>query len=208
LSYEAIAQRYGFTPPEGYRMLEQQGRFDIRRLNRADLRAGEYLWLFDAEWWSLEQIAGFTFPEYCLPGFVPFASTDAGDFWCWSPERAGEQGTPVVFCPHDLNMAQVDAPDFAGWCYRRALAYANGYLEQSEEGEARAWLTHWGARLGDLLRPAWRATIAEVAARPFTTWPERTGETGQGFLPTAEYAAIVTRDLVCPGLDVRFRWMR
>jgi hypothetical protein len=168
-----------------------------------------YLWLPDVRWWTVEQMVGYEAADYHLPGFVPFASGDAGDFWCWWPERATEQGIPVVFCPHDYMMANIVAPAFRGWLYRRVLAYANGHLYPEEEGEARAWLGRWLRDLGPLWPAGWRETVERVAVAPYQTWDEPGYSYQQsGFLGTAEYKGIVERDLGCPGLDERFAWMK
>jgi hypothetical protein len=168
-----------------------------------------YLWLPDVRWWTVEQMVGYEAADYHLPGFVPFASGDAGDFWCWWPERATEQGIPVVFCPHDYMMANIVAPAFREWLYRRVLAYANGHLYPEEEGEARAWLGRWLRDLGPLWPAGWRETVERVAVAPYQTWDEPGYSYQQsGFLGTAEYKGIVERDLGCPGLDERFAWMK
>jgi hypothetical protein len=51
--------------------------------------------------------------------------------------------------------------------------------------------------------------LERVAAAPYQTWQEPGYSYEQsGFLPTAEYKAIVRRDLACPGLDEKFAWMK
>jgi hypothetical protein len=207
--YHHFEQRFGFAIPELYREMAGRGWFDWGRLNREDVIGSVYLWLPDVRWWTVEQMVAYQHPEYHLPGFVPFAGGDAGDFWCWWPERATEQGIPVVMCPHDYMMANIVAPDFRGWLYRRILAYSNGHLYPEEEAEARAWLGRWIRDLGPLFLAGWQETLERVAAAPYQTWPQPGYSYEQsGFLPTVEYKAIVERDLACPGLDERFVWMK
>jgi hypothetical protein len=205
--YQAIEQHYQLVVPPLYRSLQEQGWFDPANLARHDLLNSHYLWLFDVEWWSLAEIRDYAYPSYYQPGFVPFASTDTGDFWCWWPERATDAGTPVVLCPHDNIYAHIDAPDFGGWAYRRVLAYAA--VLPAPEHEGRAWLTRWGQVLSAALPAAWRATILELVDAPLKTWEDpTTHESGTSLLAPGEYTALVRRDLDCSGLDAEFRWMR
>ncbi|MFL5807305.1 MAG: SMI1/KNR4 family protein [Roseiflexaceae bacterium] len=205
--YQEIEQRYQFVIPPLYRSLQHQGWLDPANLAGQALLDSHYLWLFDVEWWSLDQIRDYAYPSYYQPGFVPFASTDTGDFWCWWPERATDAGAPVVLCPHDSIFAHIDAPHFEGWIYRRVLTYA-AFLPAAEQ-EGRAWLTRWAQVLGTMLPAAWRATILNLAHTPLKTWEDAiTHEPGTSLLTPDEYAALVQRDIDCSGRDAEFRWMR
>src|SRR6266498_4983135 len=131
--YQALEARYGFAIPTTYRQLEQRGCFDAQKFDRERPITSIYLWLHDTEWWSIEEMLSYQPPEYYKPGFAPFAGTGTGDFWCWWPERASETGIPITLCPHDLNQAHIDAPNFAGWVYRRVLDYAHGDIKPASE---------------------------------------------------------------------------
>jgi hypothetical protein len=207
MMYQAIEDRYQFALPPPYRTLHQNGCFDLHNLDRRDPLHSTYLWLFDVEWWSLDQILTYTAPAYHLPGFVPFASTDAGDFWCWWPARTTAHGTPVVLCPHDQHDGHLDAPDFAGWLYRRVLTYALWLPAPEQEG--RAWLERWIQTLSCVWAPAWQTTIRDLVHGSLIRWEDaHTKEAGQGVLTPTAYATLLQRDLATPGLDETFRWMR
>src|SRR6516164_5067104 len=84
--FRQIEQRYGFSVPTEYRLMSERGWFDF---DDARNRVGpDYLWLYDMEWLDPAGIRDHEFPEYCEPGFVPFAFTGGGDHWCWWPAES------------------------------------------------------------------------------------------------------------------------
>ncbi len=109
--YNRIEARYGFSILDEYRQMQSRGWFNVRDDER-------YVWLHEAECLSLEEIADYEFEPYRKSGFVPFAFNGAGDLWCWWPEAASHSITPVVWCLHDVDMAEVSAPHFIGFIYR------------------------------------------------------------------------------------------
>ncbi len=206
MTRQAIETRYNFTLPEMYCQLEQSGRFSPANFNPAQPVQSLYLWLAEVEWWSLAEIANYQPPGHHKPGFVPFASDGAGDFWCWWPLRASGLGTPIALCPHDYKVARLDAPHFTGWLYRRILDYARGHIDTAEEAEARDWFKRWRTDLGAFFLPQWNETLGHLATAPLKTRPELS-YTQQGFLNPEEYQAIIKRDLWFEGLDEKFEWM-
>ena len=204
---QALQTRYAFTPPAAYAQLEQQGRFEGENIVRGALITSVYLWLQDVKmWWTAETILNFTPPSHHKDGFIPFASNPAGDFWCWSPERATEQGVPVIFCPHDEMIAQVNAPHFTGWLYRRILEYAGGQMNKTGEAEARAWLVRWHTDLSPFLPPVWNETMLRLSQSPLLNWDEA-GFAQHGFITPADAQAQIARDLAFAGLNQEFAWM-
>jgi len=192
--YDAIESKYGFSIPDPYRQMHQLGWFDARD------RAG-YLWVFQAEWLTPQEILSYDRLDYHKPGFVPFAFTGAGDNWCWWPSEHS-----VVLCPHDCLEGEFDAPDFLGSIYRRTLEYAGGGFDRENEREARQQLRDWAARFTRFFQPAWIDTLIAASQAPLTRW-ERGYDHGWGFLSLDEQEAIVRRDLPFDRLGERFQWM-
>lgn len=165
--YEAIAKRYGFTIPDEYRRLESRGLFTISAPAHASAfyPPGSYLWLNDMEWYSPEDILNFEFQPWHLPGFVPFAFTGGGDYWCWHPARAGDQGFHVMCCFHDYEMATVYAPNFQTALYLQILQFC---AESSERQsiDASKFLCRWAIDLAEIFPAAWSARLLQLADDP------------------------------------------
>jgi hypothetical protein len=123
--FRRIEERYVFALPEEYRRLEARGLFALSNPAHASdsYEPGSYLWLNDMEWYSLQQIADFEFQSYHLPGFVPFAFSGGGDYWCWQPVNTDLRGTPVLCCFRDYEFATIYAPNFQSAIYRQILDF-------------------------------------------------------------------------------------
>jgi hypothetical protein len=203
--FRQIEQRYGFSVPTEYRLMSERGWFDF---DDARNRVGpDYLWLYDMEWLDPAGIRDHEFPEYCEPGFVPFAFTGGGDHWCWWPAESVGGVAPVVFCPRDSIMAEFYAPDFLGGLYRHVLDYAAFGFDDADED--RQHLREWNDRLGPLFPPTWRTTLAELLTAPFRKWKTGPAQTFDviGLLSPDEHRAILHRDLGFARLDEEFKWM-
>lgn len=204
---EQIERRYDMELPQVYRLLVERGHLDPQYLDRQNLLQSQYLYLFDAEWWAPADILAYEPQPHHLPGFVPFASSGGGDFWCWWPARATEHGVPVVLCPHDLITGRLDAPDFAAWLFRRVLEYALHLPDGEEMG--RAWLARWAEVFEPMWAPAWTAAVRQISAAPLHPWTAlRTGEPGQGLLTPETYHHLLEQHTPMPERDQKVRWMR
>lgn len=196
--YKQIEERYGFRIPDEYRALQERG------LVAGPDPASE-LWLLEVEWMPLEEIRDYQFQDYQKPGFVPFGFTGRGDLWCWWPEGADPQGTPVVLCPHDDMMAHVEAPHLMGFLYRRVLDYVSGGFDPEDEAEAREHVRDWHRLIGSEVPAAWAETVAALSGRPLVSWQEA-HFTASGFVAPEEYQQLLQRDLSFPRLDQEFPW--
>lgn len=196
-AYEAVAARYQFDIPDEYRRMESRGWFNL-----AESKA-HYLWLHEAEWLRLNEIADYQFADYHKPGFVPFAFNGAGDLWCWWPEATQNSITPVVLCPHDCREGQFYAPNFLGFLYRQILDYATvGWIDADEEEAAREWLRRWHDRFLEFFPRAWSETVMTIANKPLII-----NGHGAGFIIEGENSDIIERDCAFPKLNQRFEWM-
>ncbi|MDD4889974.1 MAG: hypothetical protein PHU85_08580, partial [Phycisphaerae bacterium] len=145
------------------------------------------------------ELAVFEFPEYCKPGYVPFAFTAGGDYWCWAP-HLGETGhAPVLLCYHDCNEADFWAPDLAGTAYRQVLYHCAEPATTQDERQFRCRLLR---RYVQDLRPIWRAgwldRIQCLAAK--STADER-------LLAWGEAQGIIAADLGSQYVERRILWM-
>jgi hypothetical protein len=166
-----------------------------------------YLRMNDMEWLDPAAIRDHEFPEYCKPGFVPFAFTGLGDHWCWYPVESIDGIAPVVLCPHDCNAGEFYAPSFLGSIYRQVLDYATDYFDADDETMSREHLARWRDVLGPLFPLNWRSTLDRLPTAPIVSW-----ELGKskmfGVLTPDENTRIVHRDLAFAKLNEKFRWMR
>ena len=199
LIYSAIAQRYGFSLPAEYRQLESRGLLSLSGPAHASAftAPGTYLWLNDMEWYPLHKIANFEFEPYCLPGFVPFAFTGAGDFWCWQPEFTDSNGTRVVCCYRDSYDARIYAPNFSLALYRQILDFCVSQPADDDEIDVRAFLRRWVVDLAPIFPSRWQEQLQELAHR--LEFP---------VLSELEQKDIEKRDLPFDVIDTDVRWMQ
>jgi len=197
--FEAIASRFGFSIPIEYRRMHYRGWLSLDRPpSTISTTPGDgYLWMNDMEWYALEEIAVFEFPEYYRPHLsklVPFAFTAGGDYWCWQADQTDQRGTRVLLCAHDSELATIYAPNFHAALYRQALDYAT-YLVDIEEG--RGFLRRWSVDFALLFPPEWCRMLLELSARPLV---------GTSLLSREELAQMERRDLPFDELDTEVQW--
>jgi hypothetical protein len=192
--YDAIAKRYGFRIPTEYQRLESGGLFAISASGHASAfyQPGSYLWLNDMEWYSPEAILNFQFQPWHLPGFVPFAFTGGGDYWCWHPARAGDQGFHVMCCFLDDRMATVYAPNFHTALYRQILQFC-AESSECEDIDAAKFLRRWATDLAGIFPNAWRARLLQLADDP---------------LRAQRAPAIERTDIAFTPVDTEIPWMQ
>lgn len=165
--YNALLVRYGFTVPKEYCQLEGRGLFRIASPCRASdfYEPGSYLWLHDMEWYSLQDIAGFKFESYHMAGFVPFACTAGGDYWCWQPAHTDERGTRVLCCHRDSEFATVYAPNFQTALFRQTLDFCRSSTDDMDIDVA-AFLHRWSIDLAEVFPASWSAHLLRLGSAP------------------------------------------
>jgi hypothetical protein len=149
--------RMSFQVPQAYAALFEAGRFDYwgvpyqsmtheQREARYAERRRKVLWLDGIEWdpqRSPANIAASPESDDTLPGLVAFAGNGAGDSYSWYlPWQEGPE-PPVLFCPHDLTVADYFAPDFARALERLWLrhgAWHEGRPADQLVADLEAWL--------------------------------------------------------------------
>ena len=216
--YTRIKKRFAFDLPADYRAIRDRGWMTLElplgpHVNNSTVPGEGYLYLYDMEWYSLEEIAAFKFREYCcLPHLVPFAFTGSGDYWCWQADKSDGRGTRVLLCPHDNMMATVHAPNFAAALYREVLLYASLIVDGKNPSfaEGRAYLRRYSVDLAVALPTEWCGVLAELAERTPYAWSHNWGRYTQNhtsFLSPAERKQIEDRDLQFTEMDAEVRWM-
>ena len=204
--YNAIEAKFGFAIPAVYRRIEAEGSFKLRHPGQFFDPANEptYLWIPEAEWLKPEEILAYKpFPE-ALPGFIPFAQTGAGDYWCWWPKENPEV---VVQCPHDSSFGRFDAPNLMASLYRRCLEFATNEIEPEQEDWTRRNFVHWAERLKHYLPQDWIDELRSLAQAPLV---DRTiGKLAIRVLMTPpDCTDRIRRDLDFAELDEKFLWCR
>ncbi len=196
--YEQVESKYGLILPEAYRSMCAAGWCDVKSDN--------YFWLYEAEWMSLTEIVNYQPAEYHKPGFVPFAFTGGGDYWCWWPS---EHPAAVVLCPHDCEEGEFYAPSFIGFIYRSLLDYSRYVSTEDEhEDEVRQNLREATMRLQNYFPAAWLDTLNILVSAPLVqSFLPNGREAGWGLGTNEQYQETIQRDLAFPLLDQRFQWM-
>jgi hypothetical protein len=139
--FEKVESRTGLALPKLYLRMERDGvlhygkdREDwLKNWKRLNWNAGRYRLVkpaalsctggdYTVYWHTPMMTALWRPPEYWKSDtFVSFAGNGYGDQWCWYPEFADSQGTPVLFCLHDCNEAEIFASNFEAFLFRSIL---------------------------------------------------------------------------------------
>lgn len=180
--YARIEERFAFKLPKEYRALYERGWLTLDRPASAiSTTPGDgYLFMHEMEWYRLEEIATFEFPENdrpCLPGLIPFAVNGAGDNWCWQSDKTDEHGTPVLLCDHETGRATIYAPNFQAALFRQALQYAHSLVGSKYVpiAEGHAYLRRWAIDLATIFPPDWCRVLTELSTRAPVAWSARWG---------------------------------
>src|SRR3974390_1113596 len=180
--YQRRAKRCAYEVPKECRRLLERGWLTLDRPASAiSATPGDgYLFMHEMEWYGLEEIATFDFPEFDrphLPGLVPFAFNGASDYWCWQRDKTYEHGTRVLLCYHDTGSAVIFAPNFQTALYRQALAYATYWVGSKNVSlaEGRAYLHRWAVDLASIFSPVWCKVVSDLSPRQPVEWMDRQG---------------------------------
>lgn len=157
---QLIQSRYGRGLPDLWHTVHERGCFDPF--------AEAHLQVSDLRWLSAEEIQGWRFPADQVPGLLPFAVTGNDDCWCLYQGMAHNDEWPVVFCPHEDEVAFAHSPDFTGFLFRVVVEeYACTCLtEHHAPGTSLAILGGYGERIADCLPAPWAAQLSDIAQRP------------------------------------------
>lgn len=210
--YSAIAERFGFSLPQEYILMDQRNFFTLKKpvdVSAFAVPGDGYLWLNDMEWYRLSEIAEFSFPDFYephLPHLVPFAFTGGGDYWCWQTDRTNERGTRVLLCPHDCNEGNIYAPNFAAALFRQALSYAcYGISSRDDIEQCRGFLVRWAVDLSAIWPREYCDLLRDLADRSPVNRMEH-GYVWPSFLDPRELRPIEQTMLGFPELDESIQW--
>lgn len=192
--YNAISNRYAFSIPEEYQRLEARGLFKISSPAQASAvyRPGTYLWFNDMEWYSLQQIVEFHFADYHLPGFVPFAFTAGGDYWCWHPKYSDSRGAKVLLCYRDDMYASIYAPNFHTALFRHILDFCKDSCNETDN-DVSALLRRWATDLSVVFPDSWCTQVRQLA---------------DDSKRLKHAMAIEQTEVAFDGMDAEVQWMR
>lgn len=209
--YDAIRGRFGLAVPNDYREFVRRGFVEISGAGyRSDFTTPgfSYLWVSEMEWYSPDKIATIELPEYCIDGFVPFAHTGGGDYWCWYHDGSNRVSTQVLHCPHDYSDAEVFAPSLTAAVYRSILCGASD-IRADEERSARMMFERYARDLAFTFPAAWTLQMQRLVDANLKTWQFRdTPLTGTGFLTPEEVEVMVRADGAFGTCGQKIRWMR
>lgn len=196
--YTAIEQRYNFSIPASYRLLEARGHFDYKR--------GEdnYLAFDDCEWLSPEAIAKHEFNRWEIAidgGFVPFAMNGRGEPYCWRLDWAADGGEPAIVHCERCEWAICLAPSFSGMLYRFAIEAFGGRNCIPEHAKYKDKLYRDVDILSEVLPPDWMARLRELRRMP---WRKDDKLNHALVISWQEAEELINADLAFPHLNEKF----
>lgn len=153
---ERIREVHGMTVPATYRRLWFDGLLSWDRdMSESEwqkhLLSGSLLWFTDCEFLEPEEIADWDY-GHRVKTFVPFAENGRADVWAWFKPWAKGDERAIVFGPAEEDEAEVYAPDFAGFLFRRTLEEFTGTWLGEELGGAEGAAAYF-RQLPETLRP-------------------------------------------------------
>lgn len=135
----AIEQQFGFTYPQLYHELQQDGMLNWGTFGPEwitqqypELRKNPPLLLFANDFELMttkdteDQLEEFADESYWIqmkPGlqFIPFAQNGAGDWYCFFTSQTEDNGIPVVLLQHDANRGTFKAKNLQDFIFRSML---------------------------------------------------------------------------------------
>ncbi len=153
------------------------------------------------EWLEEGDLLAWRTPDYWRTDltFVAFAHEGSGDDWCWVSNFMGRL-LPVVYTPHDLNQAQVYAPDFESFLLR---AFLEALVEFPADADVRQIEANRHV-LEPYVRPEWNRLMMQVASRQ----PSLTAQNSKSFISAQELETLLREQFQFEALDHTFRHMR
>ncbi|TVR14548.1 MAG: hypothetical protein EA401_04270 [Planctomycetota bacterium] len=160
LDQAAWIECYGGLPPQSWQQALNSGWCDPHHPH--------YLQVSDLQWLSPEAILAYRFPDDQVPGLIPFAVTSNDDRWCWYRPWKHAGGLPVVYCPHEDEVAYAYAPDFASWVFRMVVEeYACTCLtEYHSPGRSLAILGDYATMVRPLMNETFAEILQHIAGQP------------------------------------------
>lgn len=140
-----------FDFPQLYVEMDRAGYLDSKNfIDMHHLESQEYLWFYDMEWITIENIKNYQRPDYQSENIVVFAKTGGGDLWAWNLDYLPT--LPVVFCPHDDDEGKFYANSLEAALFRHILEFASQNNFCIKEGnsweftidDARKLISAWG----------------------------------------------------------------
>lgn len=92
-----------------------------------------YMWLFDMEWLTADNILNYQYEEGENRNLVPFAHTGGGDKRAWF--IVDEKEYPVVLCYHDDCEGELCAKNIRDTLFRHIIEFVSGnnfYFEKEK----------------------------------------------------------------------------
>ncbi len=208
---QRVLDATGFTLPDAYLALYAAGRLRFGESREDWIANWETIiatappalmcapCMLKVEWHSIDEICSWTAPDFWKPNrFVCFASNGYGDEWVWDPDRTNDHGTPVIFCPHDDEEAEIFAGSFSDFLYRVLLEGFSqiSYEERNElntdDDGYKQYLELHVQTIEPHVSESQAATLREILTRPFTD--NKDGEYLY-LISNDEKEAILKRDL-------------
>ncbi len=113
-----------FDFPQLYIEMDRGGHLDSKNfIDMHHLESKEYIWFYDMEWITIENIKNYQRPDYQSENILVFAKTGGGDLWAWNLDYLPI--LPVVFCPHDDDEGKFYANSLETALFRHILEFAS-----------------------------------------------------------------------------------
>jgi hypothetical protein len=162
------------------------------------------------EWVDLASLEGMVIPDDWLPGFVPFAASPAGDYWCWCMPWNTPDGVATVYVQYDSYDAQGFAPSFEASLFRFVVEeMAWSVLPDKVGCSPRALgevLRGYAHLLAPLLPARLGNVLIDLTARLDT--PQETGDREFVFIGPDEAKLVIAQHLAFEHLHSATRYRR
>lgn len=200
---------------EVYSQLASKNYLNIDSSEGRDDFNSSYVWFYDMEWMSEEEMLNFRYEDGQNIQVKPFARTSSGDLWGWMINDTRVE-SPVVYCSRDDEEGVFYAPSFIGAIYRHIFEFAseNNFCDgvNCESWEldielAKKHIQRWLSVFGEFMQKPWKEEVLRLLGADFSICTESYHSDYLVLISPDDANTLVQNSLKFDQLDNVFTWI-
>ena len=203
----------GFDFPELFTDMDIAGCLDSENfvdMNHLDTQ--KYLWFYDMEWFTIDEIKNYKRPNYQSNSIIVFAKTGGGDIWGWHLGYLPD--LPVVYCPHDDDEGVFYAESLEAALFRHILEFVSQNNFCINEGESwqitiektRVLLREWKKRYFKWFKEEWIQEIDNLLNLDFKMYKPNKSDGFYVLITPEEAERLINKYIKFDLFERSFQW--